>query len=247
MSRVFACLIVALSLGAAEPAIPDKLVVLTFDDSVKSHATFVAPALKKLGFGATFFITEGFTFTTNKQLYMTWDEIRGLHDQGFEIGNHTRHHRGVNKQTAAEIEADVAHIEAQCRAHGIPKPVTFCYPGYATNPAAVKVLQGMGYVLARAGGKRAFKPASDQPLLAPQAFDSKPHVTFEDFKKAVGEAGDGRIPILTFHGVPDKHHPWVNTSQEAFMRYMTYLKDNGYTVVALRDLRRYLPAKDKGD
>ena len=48
--------------GAAaqlEP-IPDKLVVLTFDDSKASHYTVVRPLLKKYGFGATFFITEGF-------------------------------------------------------------------------------------------------------------------------------------------------------------------------------------------
>ena len=38
-------------------SIPDKLVVLTFDDAVKSHRTFVAPLLKELGFGATFFVT----------------------------------------------------------------------------------------------------------------------------------------------------------------------------------------------
>ena len=35
----------------------DKVVVLTFDDAVKSHRTFVAPLLKELGFGATFFVT----------------------------------------------------------------------------------------------------------------------------------------------------------------------------------------------
>jgi len=46
--------------------IPDKLVVLTFDDSKASHYTVVRPLLKKYGFGATFFITEGFTFRTRK-------------------------------------------------------------------------------------------------------------------------------------------------------------------------------------
>jgi peptidoglycan/xylan/chitin deacetylase (PgdA/CDA1 family) len=35
-------------------------VVLTLDDAPKSHRTFVAPLLKELGFGATFFITHGF-------------------------------------------------------------------------------------------------------------------------------------------------------------------------------------------
>ena len=39
-------------------SIPDRLVVLTFDDGNKSDATYVAPLLKRCGFGATFFITE---------------------------------------------------------------------------------------------------------------------------------------------------------------------------------------------
>src|SRR5215472_12834985 len=34
----------------------EKIVVLTFDDAVKTQRTFVAPLLKELGFGATFFI-----------------------------------------------------------------------------------------------------------------------------------------------------------------------------------------------
>ena len=37
---------------AAARAIPEKTVVLTFDDAVKSHRTIVGPLLKKLGFKA---------------------------------------------------------------------------------------------------------------------------------------------------------------------------------------------------
>ena len=72
---------------ALEP-LPDKLVVLTFDDSVASHYSVVRPILKRFGFGATFFITEGFSFPTNKQDYLTWEQIKELHQDGFEIGNH---------------------------------------------------------------------------------------------------------------------------------------------------------------
>ena len=61
-----------------EAPVPDKLIVFTFDDSAKSHATYVAPRLKKLGFGGTFFITEGFDFPTNKTGYMTWDPANGV-------------------------------------------------------------------------------------------------------------------------------------------------------------------------
>ena len=64
---------------AVRKAIPDRLVVLTFDDSAKSHYTVVRPLLKEYEFGATFFITEGFDFKENKKDYMTWEQIAELH------------------------------------------------------------------------------------------------------------------------------------------------------------------------
>ena len=232
-------------LPAAEAApaarIPDGLVVLTFDDSVASHATFVAPLLKKHGFGATFYITEGFEFLQDKTHYLTWTQIKAMHEAGFEIGNHTRAHKGVNGQKPAEIAADLAHIEQRCAEHGIPKPTTFSYPGYATSPAATVVLRERGYRFARAGGARVFDPAKDDPLTLPQAFDGKPDSTLAQFKAAIAQARDGKVAVITFHGVPDIRHPWVNTDPAKFEAYVAALKDAGCQVIAMRDLARYLP------
>lgn len=224
---------------AARP-VPNKTVVLTFDDSVVSHAIFVAPLLKKHGFSATFFITEGFGFLDDKQHYMTWQQIKGLHDAGFEIGNHTRRHAAVPRQSPEKLNADIAHIEKQCEKHGIPRPTSFCYPGYRTNNTALKVLAERGYRFARAGGAQAYDPEGNHPLLLPQAFDGKPASTLEQFKAAVAKAREGRIAIMTFHGVPDIKHPWVNTDPAKFERYLQHLKDEGCNVIALRDLARYV-------
>jgi len=232
-------------LPAAEAApaarIPDGLVVLTFDDSVASHATFVAPLLKKHGFGATFYITEGFEFLQDKTHYLTWTQIKAMHEAGFEIGNHTRAHKGVNGQKPAEIAADLEHIERRCAEHGIPKPTTFSYPGYATSPAATVVLRERGYRFARAGGARVFDPAKDDPLTLPQAFDGKPDSTLAQFKAAIALARDGKVAVITFHGVPDIRHPWVNTDPAKFEAYVAALKEAGCQVIAMRDLARYLP------
>ncbi|HMI32408.1 MAG TPA: polysaccharide deacetylase family protein [Candidatus Limnocylindrales bacterium] len=100
--------VVVQSAAPQEAPVPDKLVVFTFDDSAKSHATYVAPRLKKLGFGGTFFITEGFDFPTNKTGYMTWEEIAGLHKMGFEIGNHTAKHANAARQSREELTADLS-------------------------------------------------------------------------------------------------------------------------------------------
>ena len=86
------------SVPAAAP-VPDKLVVLTFDDSSASHHAIAAPLLKRYGFGATFFITEGFTFRTNKRDYMTWEQIAELH-RGAAISWGARRRTSVGQHPA---------------------------------------------------------------------------------------------------------------------------------------------------
>ena len=48
---------------------------------------------------------------------------------------------------------------------------------------------------------------------------------------------------MTFHGVPDIKHPWVNTEPAKFESYMQHLKDEGVKVIALRDAPKFLPAQ----
>lgn len=234
---------------AVEP-VPDKLVILTFDDSVKSHFTVVRPILKRYKFGATFFITEGFDFPDNKTDYMTWDEIAELHRDGFEIGNHTRDHLSISGATVGRLDEQLAAIEKQCELHKIPRPVSFAYPGNATTPLAFPILAEHGIRFARRGGAPeypyqrgrgfAYEPGLDHPLLLPTAGDARPDWKLDDFMEAASQARLGRVAILQFHGVPDRAHPWVHTAPEQFEAYMKYLAVHGFTVIALRDLSRYV-------
>src|ERR1043165_3798044 len=139
-SSSFVVLMLVQSASIAIEPIPDKLVVLTFDDASKSHFTVARPLLKKYKFGATFFVTEGFDFPTNRRDYMSWEEITQLHKDGFEIGNHTRDHLAVTDQTVRDLAAQVRGINERCKEHGIPTPVSFAYPGNAISRAALPVL-----------------------------------------------------------------------------------------------------------
>ena len=132
-------------------SIPKKLVVLTFDDCNKSDRAFVADIIKRHGFNATFYVTEGLGFLSNKAHYTTWEEIRELHDMCFEIGNHTKAHRDVRSLTKQQLDASLDHIDVRCDQFGIPKPVTFCYPGFSNNLQAVEVLDENQYLFARRG------------------------------------------------------------------------------------------------
>jgi peptidoglycan/xylan/chitin deacetylase (PgdA/CDA1 family) len=234
---------------ALEP-VPDRLAVLTFDDSVASHHSVVLPILKRYGFGATFFVTEGFSFRTNKRDYMTWEQIKELHQAGFEIGNHTRDHLGISTRTLGQLREQVEGINARCAEHGVPQPVSFAYPGNAITPEALPILKVLGIRFARRGGAPehpyewgrgfAYEPGADHPLLIPSAGDARPDWTLEDFRRAADQARAGRIAVLQFHGVPDRDHPWVHTRPERFEEFMRYLHTNAFKVIALRDLARYV-------
>src|SRR5262249_6968090 len=201
MTRALLAALAVLLLGSpafAREPIPDRLVVLTFDDAAKSHYTVARPLLLKYKFGATFFITQSFDFPTNKKDYMTWEEIAQLHKDGFEIGNHTLDHQGVTEKTLADLPAQLRGISARCKEHGIPPPTSFAYPGNAFTKEALAVLKDNGITFSRRGGSpefpykegrgAAYEPGLDHALIIPSAGDARPGWTLDDFKAAVAQA-----------------------------------------------------------
>ena len=257
LSLLATCTLVPCAVGELE-SIPDKTVVLTFDDAVKSHLTNVAPILGEYGFGATFFITE--LWMSDTENFLSWDDVAQLHEMGFEIGNHTWSHTGMGTpRFAARLAGQLALVESALKKAGVPKPVSFSWPGNAFSSEGLAVLRANGYLFARRGmqpevpyGKIApgplYDPTAHDPLLIPSASDGYPEGTLDNFKLAVDRAREGRIAVVQFHGVPDVAHPWVNTPPERFREYMAYLKNNGFNVIALRDLARYVdPANSPKD
>jgi len=222
--------------------IPDKLVVLTFDDASASHYSVVAPLLKHYGFGGTFFICEFPPNFSDTARYMNWRQIKELDRMGFEIGNHTKNHPMLSNLPTDQVDYQLSYIDKKCDSMNIKKPVTFAYPGYALNSTVVELLKGRGYTFARIGGDRPFNPLVDHPLLVPSwAMNANNR---EQIMNAFAEAKDGRIVVLTIHGVPDVEHFWVTTPPELFNEYLEFLHVNNYRVVSLRDLSEYINTEE---
>ena len=230
------------------------MVVLTFDDAVKTHLTIVAPLLRQLEFRATFFITQ--KWMDDRAYFLNWDEVGQIHRLGFEIGNHSWTHSDFGKaENAEKLGAELEQVEIELAKVGVPKPISFAWCGNGFGPEAMEQLHRRGYVVARRGmqpevpyGKIQVGPVlhvkKHHPLLIPTTGDAYPDWTFDHFKKVLASAKPDEIIVLQFHGVPDEKHPWVNTPAAAFREYMTYLKQNGYRTLAMRDLWQYYDSSD---
>jgi len=226
--------------GIIKKPIPDRLVVFTFDDGCASHATVAAPILKKHGYSGTFYVSDAYLFRERKDWYMTWRQIRAMADDGFEIGNHTRGHGQLSMTDVGGCQAYVWTLEDEMIANRIPKPTTFCWPFYDVNPKFYPLLSSWGYLFARGGHYRTYRPAVDNPFDVPSFAVGGVGMTMEGFISAVQQATAGRVVVLCFHGVPDMEHPGVGTDPDLFEDMVEYLKDNNYKVIAMRDLAEYV-------
>ncbi len=239
LSFLVTCLIVFdTSAQIIKESIPNKIVVLTFDDAPASQYSVVAPLLKEYGFGATFFVCE---FPPNYQdstLYMNWRQIKVLDEMGFEIANHTHSHPNITRLSQTEFNAELDYIEHKCDSLSIPIPRNFAYPGYSLNGDILEYLKERDYRMARAGGSRPYDPLKDHPYLIPSWATNENNKA--EIMEALNEAMDGKVVVLTLHGVPDIEHPWVNTPPELFREYLQYLADNEYEVISIRDLEKYI-------
>jgi len=126
-------------------ALPQKSIMLTFDDGYEDFYTAAFPILKKYKFKATVFIVTGF-LGDGQNRYMTWEEIRELDQSGIiSIASHTQSHSDLTKSKDAKKEIEDSKSELEnFLGHPI---ITFVYPYGLHDSAAVLLVSRAGYAL----------------------------------------------------------------------------------------------------
>jgi peptidoglycan/xylan/chitin deacetylase (PgdA/CDA1 family) len=243
-------LLAALAVGCARRGIPDKTVVLTFDDGVRNHLTTVIPVLEEMGFGATFFICA--RWMEYEKHYLQFRELAEIERRGFELGDHTWSHYGFHvPEKAAVLERETSEMARAFADAGLSKPVSFAWPGDAFGPESLAVLRRKGFRFARRGMSPefppgqvfvgpAFDPARHDPLLIPTAGTAHVGWSDEHFGQVLSQARDGKAVVLQFHGVPDPQNVLLSLTPGRFLHWMQMLKDGGFHVIAMRDLGDYV-------
>lgn len=85
-------------------AIPKRSLVITMDDGYRSVYDIAYPILKKYGFTATMFIYTDFAGVARGAL--TWDQLREMKADGFEVGSHTLSHCDLIKKEEGENDRE---------------------------------------------------------------------------------------------------------------------------------------------
>lgn len=203
-------------LNPIKQEVPEKLVLMTFDDATLDHIELAAPILEKYGGKGNFFVCEmevgmhGGPGFSDKSRYMSWPQIKELADRGHDIVNHSLHHEFTYLSgDDAYANAEAAGIEDRCAQYGIQKPTVFGYPGGQCTARHETILCRRGYLWARGdmngdafhrAGTAHYDPLTDSPLAMP-SFNNAPMMTPRRLAEVVCSATDGRIAIFAYHTV----------------------------------------------
>ena len=139
----FATLVDALE-GRA--TLPNRAVVITFDDGWANQYRHAFPILRRFGMTATFFV---FTTPIGKDSkVMTWQQLRELQAAGMTIGSHTRTHPVLPDYHAA-LHNEIGMSRADIAQHLGRAPDFFAYPFGAWDAQSAASAHTAGYRAAR--------------------------------------------------------------------------------------------------
>jgi len=122
----------------------DNLVVITFDDAREGVYTFAYSILKRMSFRATVFVVpdwiEGRNIPSEEDysLFMSWNEIKKLFDEGFEIGSHSLLHKNLVKLNKKELVYELTEPKEIIMEKLGGKVKHFCYPYGVLNDEVLK-------------------------------------------------------------------------------------------------------------
>lgn len=121
---------------------PDKPVVVSFDDGYRSHFTEALPTLAKHDWPGVL----NLKVDTLDQAELDRRQVGAMAAAGWEVDSHTINHLDVSRLSGAGLTREVSGSKRILeRRLGVPIDF-FCYPAGRFDPAAVRAVKAAGYL-----------------------------------------------------------------------------------------------------
>ncbi len=156
----------------AEARLPERPVVLTFDDGFADFYTDALPLLERYACPATLYITTDYVGQTSRWLaaegegnrpLLGWPQIGELAERGVECGAHTRTHPQLDTLSLEAAKAEIAGSKRALEARLGASVSSFAYPHGYHSPALKALVQDLGFTSACAV-KHALSASHDDPF-----------------------------------------------------------------------------------
>lgn len=126
--------------------IPEKSVVITFDDGYKDNYENAYPILKEFGFNATIFVITG--AIDNEKDYLTLNQLKELEQNGIAIESHTVAHEQLDK-IPYEKQLDTLTKSKKYLEQTLGKEIKYIgYPFGRWNSNTIMAAKEAGYTMA---------------------------------------------------------------------------------------------------
>ncbi len=125
--------------------LPAKPVVVTFDDGYADNYTSAFPILTKYGFNATVFMVTSYI---NGEGFMTWDQLKELVANDWEIGGHTDSHPYLTKIDSSAMLNELKFSKSLLEKELGQPVVSFAYPYGDRDFNVIQALKDTGYLVA---------------------------------------------------------------------------------------------------
>ena len=126
-------------------SLPEKSVIITFDDGYADNYEYVYPILKKYGFKATIFLI--YDFTNTYPNYLTWEQIAEMKDSGLiHFESHTMTHANLAELTSVdELRHEIADSHDLLSEKLGYDMHYIAYPGGRVNEEIERITSAAGY------------------------------------------------------------------------------------------------------
>jgi len=128
-----------------QAVLPERPVVLTFDDGYRDLYTTAYPILRAHGFKAVSYVVSGFV---GRSTNVTAEQVLEMDANGIQIGVHTVSHADLTKLSGGGLWHEVYDSKVALEALLGHPVLDFCYPSGRFDDAVVRAVQAAGYLTA---------------------------------------------------------------------------------------------------
>ena len=128
--------------------LPEKPIVLTFDDGYTDNYTTMLPILEAHKMTAVVYVI---TNEVGKKNYMSLDQLKDMQRRGVEIGSHTADHLPLTEMTPDEQLYQIQASKRFLEWSGLATIYSLSYPNGAFNDEITEILRREQYLTAVTG------------------------------------------------------------------------------------------------